>query len=189
MPGPPTLNVLTDFGIFRCLAGFLAGMLVFRIYEESGAIRFFKQSWVFLVFFVGVIFAMAMEVEDIVILAFFPFIILSAAYNKTRVKKILDTAVLQRLGDWSFSIYMVHVPIIYLIWIYSVRTNPEMFATFPPPPADPATYPVGLMVCIGLVVITLLVASLTYRYVEVPARDYLNRKQKAKALEPVKVVG
>jgi peptidoglycan/LPS O-acetylase OafA/YrhL len=188
MPGPPTLNVLTDFGIFRCLAGFLAGMLVFRIYEESIAIRFFNQSWVFLVFFVGVIFAMAMEVEDIVILAFFPFIILSAAYNRTSVKKILDTTVLQRLGDWSFSIYMVHVPLIYLIWIYFVRTNPEMFATFPPPPADPATYPIGLMVCIGIVAVTLLVASFTYRYIEVPTRDYLNRKQKSKALEPLKVV-
>ena len=52
-PGPPTLNVITDFGIFRCLAGFLAGMLLFRIYEECIAYRFFKQSWVFVVLFVG----------------------------------------------------------------------------------------------------------------------------------------
>ena len=131
LPGPPTLNVLTDFGIFRCLAGFLAGMLVFRIYEEGIAYRFFKHSPVFVVLFIGVIFAMVMEVEDIIILAFFPFIILSAAYNSTSVKKILDTTVLQRLGDWSFSIYLVHVPIMYLIWIYAVRINPEMFATFP----------------------------------------------------------
>jgi peptidoglycan/LPS O-acetylase OafA/YrhL len=186
--GPPTLNVLTDFGIFRCLAGFLAGMLLFRMYEEGIAYRFFKQSWVFVVFFVGVIFAMAMEVEDILIVAFFPFIILSAAYNNTSIKKMLDTTVLQKLGDWSFSIYMVHVPIMYLIWIYMVRINPEMFATFPPPPPDPATYPLAFMVCVGIVVVTLLVASFTYRYVEVPARDYLNRKQKSKVLEPVKVV-
>jgi len=44
------------------------------------------------------------------------------------------------------------------------------------------------MVCIGIVAVTLLVASFTYRYVEVPARDYLNRKQKLNALEPVKIV-
>ena len=188
MPGPPTLNVLTDFGMFRCLAGFLAGMLLYRIHEEGFAYTFFKQSWVFVVFFVGVIVAMIMEVEDILILAFFPFIILAAAYNNTSIKKILDTTVLQRLGDWSFSIYMVHVPIMYLIWIYFVRINPEMFATFPPPPPDPATYPVGFMVCIGIVAVTLVVASFTYRYVEVPARGYLNRKQKSKALETVKVV-
>ena len=188
LPGPPTLNVLTDFGIFRCLAGFLAGMLLFRIYEEGIGYNFFNRSWVFVVFFAGVVTAMVFEIVDILIVSFFPFIILAAAYNNTSIKKVLDTSVLQRLGDWSFSIYMVHVPIMYLIWVYMIRLNPKMLATFPPPPADPATYPVGLMVCIGLVAVTLLVASFTYRYVEVPARDYLNRKQKSKVLEPVKVV-
>jgi peptidoglycan/LPS O-acetylase OafA/YrhL len=163
-------------------------MLLFRIYEEGIGYSFFKRSWVFVVFFAGVLTAMVVEVEDILILAFFPFILLAAAYNNTSIKKVLDTSVLQRLGDWSFSIYLVHVPIMYLIWVYMIRLNPEMLATFPPPPADPATYPVGLMVCLGIVAVTLLVASLTYRYVEVPARDYLNGKHKSKVLEPVKVV-
>jgi len=186
--GPPTLNVITDFGIFRCLAGFLAGMLVFRIYEEGIGYSFLRNSWVFVVFFAGVVTAMVVGIEDILIVAFFPFIILSAAHNNTSIKKVLDTSILQRLGDWSFSIYMVHVPIMYLILLYQVQLNPEKLATFPPPPADPATYPVGLLVCIGIVAATLLVASFTYRYIEVPARDYLNRKQKSKALEPVKIV-
>ena len=163
-------------------------MLVFRIYEEGIGYSFFKRSWVFVVFFGGVVTAMIIGIEDILIVAFFPFIILAAAYNKTNVKKVLDTPFLQRLGDWSFSIYMVHVPIMFLILLYQVRLDPEKLATFPPPPADPATYPLAIMVCIGTVAVTLLVASLTYRYVEVPARDYLNRKQKSKILEPVKVV-
>ena len=107
-------------------------------------IRFFKHSWVFVVFFVGVIFAMAMEVEDILILAFFPFIILSAAYNSTSVKKILDTRFFK---DWAIGLS----PFIWCMFPSCIsfgftwlRINPEMFATFPPPPADPATYPVGI---------------------------------------------
>jgi peptidoglycan/LPS O-acetylase OafA/YrhL len=33
----------------------------------------------------------------------------------------------------------------------------------------------GLVMCVMLVVLTLLVAPLTYHYLEVPARKYLNR--------------
>ena len=186
--GPPTVNVTSDFGFFRCLAGFLAGMLLFRIYEEAIAYNFFKRSWVFVVLFVGTCIAMVAGVQDILIIALFPFIILAAAHNTTSVKKVLDTPILQRLGDWSFSIYMVHVPIMYLFWIYQIKNNPNMLANFPPPPADPATFPMGLILCIVIIVLTLLLASFTYRYVEVPARNYLNRKQKSKGLEPVKVV-
>ena len=186
--GPPTVNVTSDFGFFRCLAGFLAGMLLYRIHEESIAYNFFKRSWVFVVLFVGTCIAMVVRVQDILIIALFPFIILAAAYNTSLVKKVLDTPILQRLGDWSFSIYMVHVPIMYLFWIYQIKNNPSMLANFPPPPADPATFPMGLILCIVIIVLTLLVASFTYRYVEVPARNYLNRKQKSKGLEPVKVV-
>ncbi len=185
---PPTLNVVSDFGFFRCLAGFLTGMLLFKIYEESIGYNFFKRSWVFIVFFVGTCIAMVVGVEDIMIIALLPFIILAAAYNTTSVKKVLDTLILQRLGDWSFSIYMVHVPIMYLFWIYQIKNNPTMLSNFPPAPADPATYPMGLVLCIVIIVLTLLVASFTYRYVEVPARNYLNRKRKSKGLEPVKVV-
>ena len=163
-------------------------MLLFRIYEEAIAYNFFKRSWVFVVLFVGTCIAMVAGVQDILIIALFPFIILAAAYNTTSVKKVLDTPILQRLGDWSFSIYMVHVPIMYLFWIYQIKNNPNMLANFPPPPADPATFPMGLILCIVIIVLTLLLASFTYRYVEVPARNYLNRKQKSKVLEPVKVV-
>jgi len=76
--GPPTLNVVSDFGFFRCLAGFLTGMLLFKIYEESIAYNFFKRSWVFVVFFVGTIIAMVVGVEDILIIASLPFIILAS---------------------------------------------------------------------------------------------------------------
>jgi peptidoglycan/LPS O-acetylase OafA/YrhL len=41
--------------------------------------------------------------------AFFPLVILSAACNADFVKRVLETKPLQRLGEWSFSIYMVHV--------------------------------------------------------------------------------
>lgn len=186
--GSPSLNVVSDFGIFRCMAGFLLGMFLFRVYDKSIANNFFSQSWVFAIFFIGALVAMHLGTEDIIVIALFPFIILSAAYNTSSIKKILDLSPLQRLGDWSFSIYMVHVPIIYLFWIYQTIGQPDRWTDFPPAPADPSSYATGLVLCVVLVVVTLLVASFTYKYVEVPARNYLNKKFQSKRLEPVNVV-
>ena len=83
---------------------------------------------------------------------------------------------LQRLGDWSFSIYMVHVPLLFLLWIYQLKVNPAQFADFMKLVQTPPDYATGVIVCIGLVISTLAVAALTYRYVEVPARNYLNQR-------------
>lgn len=130
----------------------------------------------FLLFFIGILVSMHVGVEDILIVAFFPFIILAAAHNDTGIKKALDTIVLQRLGDWSFSIYMVHVPIMFIFWIFQVRSNPTLYAKFPPESARPPDYMLGLIVCLVIVVSTLFLAALSYRYIEVPARSYLNGK-------------
>lgn len=186
--GSPSLNIIADFAIFRCMAGFLLGMFLFTLYQESVGYSFFRKSWVFVLFFFGTLIAMQLGTEDILVVAFFPFIILSAAYNTTSIKKILDFPLLQRLGDWSFSIYMVHVPIIYLFWIYQIRQDPTYWSTFPPPEAAPENYTTGWWLCMILVALTLLVASLTYKYIEVPSRNYLNNRFTSKKLEPVKVV-
>src|SRR5690606_13910743 len=123
--GSPSLDVVADYGIFRCMAGFLLGMFLFTLYRESVAYALFRRSWVFAFFFLGALIAMHFGVEDILVIAIFPFIILAAAYNMTTIKRILELPFLQRLGDWSFSIYMVHVPIVYIYWIYMTMRIPD----------------------------------------------------------------
>jgi peptidoglycan/LPS O-acetylase OafA/YrhL len=185
--GSPSINVVSDFGVFRCLAGFLLGMLLFSLYQESVGYNFFKQNRVFVVFFVAALIAMQLGAEDILVIALFPFIILSAAYNRSVIKKILEIPVLQRLGDWSFSVYMVHVPIIYVFWIYQTINDPLKWSQFPPNSALQPNYTTGLWMCFVIVGLTLLFASLTYKYIEVPARTYLNKRFGSKVLQPIKV--
>jgi peptidoglycan/LPS O-acetylase OafA/YrhL len=184
--GPPSLNVIVDFGIVRCAAGFLLGMLLFKIYNDSMGINFFKRSAVFITLFGGLIIAMHAEAADLLIVSFFPLIILAAAYNTTLIKRVLDISILQRLGDWSFSIYMVHVPIMYIFWIFQMKANPSMLASFPPESTGPPDYNLGFLTCLLVVALTLVTAALSYKYIEVPARNYLNRKFSPKDLNPAK---
>jgi peptidoglycan/LPS O-acetylase OafA/YrhL len=172
---PPSINTLTDWGLLRCLAGFLLGMLFYELYRSRWAFRWLSSGWAFLLFTVGVTVAMHFGIHELLILAFFPFIILTAAYNSDFVKRALETRPLQRLGDWSFSIYMVHIPIAFaLTVIFILPKNPKMFSSFQA--LSMATRPPGELMCLLLVTLTLGVASLTYRYVEVPARNYINHR-------------
>jgi peptidoglycan/LPS O-acetylase OafA/YrhL len=178
-PSPPTINTLTDWGLVRCLAGFLLGMLFYELYRSGWGIRVLRSGWAFVAFAAGVAAAMHVGIHQLLIVGFFPFIILSAAYNGDFVKRALDTRPLQRLGDWSFSIYMVHVPILFsLTAIYILPQNPKMFSSFEVLMAT--KFPPGLPMCLLLVSLTLVVAALTYRFIEVPARQYLNRRFQSK---------
>ncbi|WP_128546232.1 acyltransferase family protein [Larkinella soli] len=172
---PPTLNTLTDWGLVRCLAGFLLGMLFHELYRHGIGYRLLRSGWAFLASFVGVLAAMHFAIHDLLIVCFFPFIILTAAWNEDFIKRVLETRPLQRLGDWSFSIYMVHIPIaFFLTAVFILPNHPKMYSSFPAWMSTP--FPPGGPVCLVLLVLTLGTAALTYRYVEVPARNYINRR-------------
>ncbi len=172
--GQPTINLVADFGWLRCLAGFLTGMLLFQWYKSKAAYAVLKNSWCFVFFFAATLVCMHFAVMDIIIIALFPFILLTAAYNNTAIKRMLDTRALQRLGDWSFSIYMVHVPIMMIFTCIQINKTPGMFADMSKMRIQKPDYTHGAIMSIVIVALTILVASLTYRFIEVPARNYLN---------------
>jgi len=183
----PTINMIASFALLRCLAGFLTGMLLFTFYEHRSGFSIIKSDWFFAVCFFGVLAAMHFGVMDIIIVAFFPLILLSAAYNTTIVKRILDTYVLQRLGDWSFSIYLVHMPIISMLWLYGIKKDPSAFADFSKMVSQKPDYIQGLISLIIVLVLTLILAGLSYRFLEIPARNYFNKvfKTKRRQIDPV----
>jgi peptidoglycan/LPS O-acetylase OafA/YrhL len=175
---PP--NMITDFGFIRCLAGFLTGMLLFTFYQHRSGFHLLRRDWFFALSFLGVLIAMHLGINHLLIIAFFPFVLIAAAYNDGLVKRILDTRPLQRLGDWSFSIYMVHFPIIFLFYIFDVRKDPGMFSDLGKFFNRPPAYAHGLMMCLLILTITMIVSALAYRFIEIPARNYFNRAFKTK---------
>jgi peptidoglycan/LPS O-acetylase OafA/YrhL len=181
--GEPTLAVMTDFGFLRCLAGFFVGMLLFTFYKQGAGIDLFKRDWFFIVVVTGLVLAMHFGAMDIIISAFFPFILIAAAYNQTKVKSVLDIKILQRLGDWSFSIYLVHVPIIYSLkaakLVKNQILNPVAMKEAPikgviAEAVYQPNYLTGLLMCTIVLVLTIGVSAIFYRYLEIPSRNYLN---------------
>jgi peptidoglycan/LPS O-acetylase OafA/YrhL len=174
---PP--NMITDFGFIRCLACFFTGMLLFTFYQHRNGYNILRKSWFFAVTFLTLIVALHLGINHMLIILLFPFMLIAAAYNQGLVKRFLDTKPLQRLGDWSFSIYLIHFPVIFFFYIFDAEKDPNLFSSldfFNRPP----DYVHALIMCGVILTITLLLSALTYRYVEIPARNYFKKAFKTK---------
>jgi peptidoglycan/LPS O-acetylase OafA/YrhL len=114
------------------------------------------------------------DANELAIVALFPLLILSAAYNESFVWRLLGMRPAQRLGDWSFSIYMVHMPLFFtyrgLAPLVGWPVFDGLFTAHP-------DYRVGWLAFGVWLTVTLVVAAGMYRWVEVPARNYLNRRR------------
>ena len=182
-----TINLMTDWGFFRCLAGFALGMLFYEAYSQNWGQQLMGNSLFFMLVLGTALVALHIGANDLLTIAVFPFIILSAAYQRGWIKRLLTTRPLQRLGDWSFSIYMVHVPIIFTFYALWTRANPNLLAHFDANGPTHPDYTQGQVFAAMLIVLTLIVSATTYYFIEVPARNYVKARFNAQSKEPVAV--
>lgn len=156
-------------------------MVTYYAYTRRQGASWLGRGWVFGALGLGLAVGYHLQVPDPITIWVFPLLILGACYNEGRVSTFLQTRPLQRLGDWSYSIYMVHIPILFSFLAVQLINAPAQ-----PAPAKPIEYGlVGPVVCVVYVILVLLVSSVTYRFVEVPARNYLNAKLKARQPAPL----
>ncbi|TAE48673.1 MAG: acyltransferase, partial [Bacteroidetes bacterium] len=172
-PALMTINVAYQYGFLRCLFGFVLGMMMYKGYEDGWGKAMLGKGYVQIALVLGLGICLHFGVPDVFSVIFFPLIILSAAYGSAGMDRVFRAKPLQKLGDWSFSIYMVHQPMMFLIFkLLDYLNPPKQGADFTPaPPPDMITSWI-----IGLVFIALMlpVAALCYRFVETPARRWLN---------------
>lgn len=167
---PFSLNVAYQYGFFRCLFGFVIGMMVYFGYKDNWAKQLFSSGYVFIVLVIGLILCLHFAVLDVFTVLFFPFILLSAAYGNQNLNTILATKPLQRLGDWSFSIYLIHQPFLYQG--VALMGNSDKTGIVIPK----LTMFESWLVCVIFIVFTLTVSYVSYNFIELPARNFINRK-------------
>jgi len=167
---PFSLNVAYQFGFLRCMVGFVIGMIVYFAYQRDWGSQLFSSGYTFLVLISGLGLCLHLAVLDVFTVLFFPCILLSAAYGNQKLNTILASKPLQRLGDWSFSIYLIHQPFLYSGAVF--MGNPDITGITIPK--------MGMLIswvtCVVFVVFILFISYLSYRFIEVPARNFINGK-------------
>ena len=123
-PSQMTIDVTYQFGFVRCLAGFILGMLVHRAYQGGWGRRLFGGPTALLLT-AAIVVCMHRGYPDLLTVAFFPPLVLATAYGGRRIDAVLGARPLQRLGDWSYAIYMIHIPLMQtLFYLLLIRAIP-----------------------------------------------------------------
>ncbi|WP_375444627.1 acyltransferase family protein [uncultured Fibrella sp.] len=180
-PTDNSINVAYQYGFLRCLFGFVLGMMMYLGYRENWGKAWLANGYTLIGLTLGLGSCMHLAIPDVFTVSFLPLLLLSAAYGSQRTNALFGAKPLQRLGDWSFSIYLVHQPLLFVIGsIMAYQTLGQPAVPGPPTKPDMLT---GWLMCLAFIGLTLLVASLTYRFVEVPARQLLNGRFHKPAVE------
>ncbi|MEL7529657.1 MAG: acyltransferase [Bacteroidota bacterium] len=167
-----TIDLITGPALLRGLCGFIAGMIAYEAYQQQWMKSVLQKGFWFLSLF---LFMFALWIgdllPDVVAVALFAILILHAAYVEGLTKRILNNKVFSYLGDISFSIYMVHIPLILSFFMYNM-----MQGNMPDPGAETSAEVNWIGNWIGALIflaISIGVASLTYRFIELPMRRKL----------------
>lgn len=166
----------------RCTLGFFTGCLISELYDRFGA-RLRKPSLVYIsIGVIGIFMCIKPDAKlhtatDLMIIPCSAFLVFAALGSRVPV---LETVVFKELGRISYSLYMSHLLCIWVmsqvlrfIFKFPYQGNAYCYGYFPALSVKAAliAYPAMLFVC-------LIVASLTYRFLEAPSHRYVRQLRK-----------
>jgi peptidoglycan/LPS O-acetylase OafA/YrhL len=179
---PTYMNSTWDFGLLRCAAGFFAGGVAYHVHERFRAVPFRFATIVEIVSLAFVVLLVvsagrnpdAVSVRSLAAPVVFAVVVLIFARERGLVSLLLKLAPFRALARYSYSIYITHklvlMLVVYLAWLTGIRevsAPPQQLGMF-------QSWPAGILPFVYFAVV-LLVSAASYRFIEVPGRDYFNR--------------
>jgi peptidoglycan/LPS O-acetylase OafA/YrhL len=161
-----SLDIIAGLAPLRCIAGFGLGMIIYHHRSQVLRASDFVLSAIQVVALLWACWALVYKVSDPLIIPAFVLIVATTWPDRGLAAKLLSLRPFQWLGEISYSVYLLHVPIGATLWFFWVHIEPRLGLA---PPTARVLYLV-------IVFATVLGASvLTYRMIEVPARRSLMR--------------
>ena len=167
-----TIDVITGSALLRCLCGFCWGMMLYELFSARWKVSVFSSGHVFLGSWAILIVLWHFAVlPDILAIFIMGILIYSTACNNDWLTNTLNSRFWQHMGDISYSLYLIHMPLILAFFtLRGVLVNPDPLALQFGYQFSPLVSWLGL---IALYLTSIGLASLTYYCVECPARKYL----------------
>jgi hypothetical protein len=178
------MDTTFDFGYFRCIYGFFIGVLLQQLWQMRGRARLpFASTLEGMILFAVAIFIAGLGTTHLAFAAplMFGLLIWVFAHEAGVVSHLLMHPSVQALGRWSYSIYMLHMPVLWIISqgaklleanglrLYGVvegAPRPRLVA------GGPFAMDALTLVYLAAVV---AVAALTYRVIEMPGQRAFQR--------------
>lgn len=178
------INATYDFGMFRCFIGFMFGVVVYKfryIYRYQSSVIEIATVIICLGFMVWA----GNSIANLLAPFVFGLVVLVFSVESGAVSRLLRMKPFQKLGEWSYSVYMIHG----FIWMSigeMADLGEKLFNVSLHVPASMVSDTVPsytlywssqywmdlFFVCYGLIVV--FAAYVSYSIVEVPSRKYFN---------------
>jgi peptidoglycan/LPS O-acetylase OafA/YrhL len=151
-------------GIVRALVGFTLGVLAYRAWRKNPRRLCLVFAWL-----LPPLLAIAVALPSEPIMVFdLAMVMVLCLEVKGPGAVLLNRGLLAWVGDWSYSIYLWHMPLIFAVigWCHAHNIHPSHFG-------GEAT----AELIIALLVTTVLLAAVSYHAIERPARHLLRARR------------
>ncbi len=189
---PTYMNSTADYGFIRCIAGFFGGVLTYHLHQRFRHLHLpLATLWEMTAVVLAGVFITSVgigpdEVRPWSVLAPLAFggAILVFAREGGAVSRVLRTRPLRALGCWSYSIYLIHMPLLILlgygIWLYGDVAGVAMRQEVDVLGHTKNLYDLGdplltMLILAAFVVLVIAIAAFTYARIEAPWRDRFAR--------------
>jgi len=156
------------YAILRCLPEFLAGSLLYSVYQNRvlASALASDSTFVAVVLVLGVLLHAA--APDLGIIVLFPLLILTLVCNRGCCGLLLNSAPFTGLGDISYSLYLIHWFVLFVVT--------ELVRLFPAIDLAGLPLAISLLFMTAMIAVSLALASLSYRFIEVTGRRWLRER-------------
>lgn len=156
------------YAILRCLPEFLAGSLLYNIYQNRALASALARDSAFITVLVLLGVLLHVGAPDLGIVVLFPPLILTAVCNRGYCGWLLNSAPLTWLGNISYSLYLLHWFVLF-VFTEAIRLSPDI---------DFTRLPLGISLSLmaAMIAVSLAFASLSYRFIEVTGRRWLRER-------------
>jgi peptidoglycan/LPS O-acetylase OafA/YrhL len=154
--------------ILRCLPEFLIGALLYSAYRSQVLAPVLATDTALVTATLLLCTLLHFAGPDFTIVPLFALLILTAVSNKGRLGPLLNSALFLWLGNISYSLYLIHWFVLF-VTTEAVRARPG---------TEIAKLPLDLSLALmtAMLAVSLLLATLSYRFVEVAGRRWLRER-------------
>ena len=171
IPVPHNLNTTYDYGYLRGIAGFITGMIVYKLYQWFSPKDIFNNDFFAATIIILVVLALHFAMNDAFCVILFAALVFSFALNNGYLHKCCNNRILQYIGKISYSIYLMQI---FLQEPFSKGLRLPGVVGFGRGKQNIA-FGSGLGYCLIYLVLLLAISSVTYYIIEQPCRKWINR--------------